>query len=113
MKISGKDAVSILAKHGSIVQLHRKDNTNKFWSYKLKSGSNAEFAFDPNTTRHLFIRFDQEPPTVPGVDKIENLTSTSISTALDRVFSGGKHKAKFKALIFDEATLLKVMNELG
>jgi hypothetical protein len=113
VKISGKDAVSILSKHKSIVQLHRKDNTDKFWSYKLKSGSNAEFAFDPNTTRDLLIRFDQEPPKVSGVDKIENLTSTSISTALDRVFTGGIHKAKFKALIHDEETLLNVINKLG
>ena len=113
MKISGKDAVSILAKHDSIVQLYRKDNTDKFWSYKLKSGSNAEFAFDPSTTRELLIRFDQHPPKVSGVDKVENLTSASISSALDRVFSGGKHKAKFKALILDETALLNVINKLG
>jgi len=60
VKISGKDAIAILAKHECIVRLHKKDNTVKFWSYKLKSGSNAEFAFDPNTTRDLIIRFDQE-----------------------------------------------------
>jgi len=113
VKISGKDAVSILAKHASIVRLHKKDNTNKFWSYKLKTGTNAEFAFDPNTTRDLIIRFDQEPPKVSGVEKIESLTSKSVSTALDRVFSGGKHIAKFKALIFDEECLLNVINELS
>jgi hypothetical protein len=113
MKISGKDAASILAKHSSIVQLHRKDNTNKFWSYKLKSGSNAKFAFNPSSTRDLFIRFDQQPPNVPGVDKIESLNSKSISSALDRVFSGRQHKAKFKALIFDEATLLNAISKLN
>lgn len=112
MKISGKDAVKILEKHSSIVRLLEKDNTDKFWSYKLKSGSNAEFAFDPNTKRDLVIRFDREPPKVTGVTKIENLTSTSISTALDRVFSGGKHTAKFKAHIFDETCLINVINSL-
>ena len=44
--------------------------------------------------------------------KIENLTSTNISTALERVFSGDKHRAKFKALIFDEETLLNIINDL-
>lgn len=41
-----------------------------------------------------------------GVDKTENLTFASISSALERVFSGGKHQK----LIFDEATLLNVFN---
>ncbi|SFK48807.1 hypothetical protein [Methylophaga sulfidovorans] len=112
MKISGKDAVLILAKHPTLVDLHKKDQTDKFWSYKLKVGSRAEFAFDPHTKRDLIIRFDQEPPKIPGVEKIENLGSKSISTALDRVFSGGKHTAKFKAVIFDESTLLSVIRGL-
>ena len=112
MKISGKDAVSILAKHSSIVFLHRKDNRDKFWSYKVKHGSNSEFAFDPNTKRDLIIRFDQEPPKVSGITKIEDISSLSISTALDRVFSGGKHKANFKAIIHDEDSLLNVIRRL-
>jgi hypothetical protein len=112
VKISGKVAVLILEKHSSLVGLHKKDQTDKFWSYKLKAGSKAEFAFDPTTKRDLIIRFDQEPPKIPGVEKIENLTSQSISTALDRVFSGGKHTAKFKAVIFDESALLNVIREL-
>ena len=36
MKISGKDAVTILSKHTSIVQIHRKNKTNKMIKSKMK-----------------------------------------------------------------------------
>ncbi len=112
MKISGIDAVKILEKYREKVQLLKKDNTDKFWSYKMRGGSNAEFAFDPATKRNLVIRFDQEPPRINGVEKIENITGKSVSTALKRVFSGSSHQAKFKASIHDEETLLAVLEML-
>lgn len=38
MKITGKEAVVYFASIQDRVALHLKDNTDKFWSYKLKSG---------------------------------------------------------------------------
>lgn len=112
MKISGRDAVQILEKLKLQVELHRKDNTDKFWSYKLVAGSRAEFAFDPKTKTKLVVRFDQSPPSVVGITDVENITDASVSTALGRVFTGGKHKAKYKALVETEEALIPMIGAL-
>ncbi|NOI54352.1 hypothetical protein F0248_14810 [Vibrio crassostreae] len=111
-KINGSDAVSILNGLDSMVQLYRKDNTDKFWSYKMRSGSLAEFAFDPMTKTKLVVRFDQIPPSLPGVGKVEDISKTNVSTALKRVFSGRKHVAKYKAQLENEECLLVVLKAL-
>ncbi|WP_318513035.1 hypothetical protein [Photobacterium leiognathi] len=112
MKISGRDAVKILERELSTVELYRKDNTDKFWSYKLVSGSRSEFAFDPKTKTKLVIRFDQTPPSISGITNIENIAGNSVSTALGRVFTGGKHTAKFKALVETEKALILMISAL-
>ncbi len=89
----------------NLVALHKKDNTNKFWSYKLTHGTRAEFAFDPKTKTKLTIRFDREPPEIEGVESIVDISHASKSTALGRVFTGNAHQAKFKALVRDEESL--------
>ncbi|MDN3697509.1 hypothetical protein QWY97_09080 [Vibrio cortegadensis] len=108
MKINASDALSILGNLKTTVRLHKKDNNDKMWSYKMLSESNAEFAFDPQTKTKLIVRFDQIPPIVPGVSKIEDLRGKSISTALKRVFSGKQHVAKYKAEIESEECLLRL-----
>jgi hypothetical protein len=35
MKITGIDAVRVLQTLTDYVDIHKKDNNNKFWSYKL------------------------------------------------------------------------------
>jgi hypothetical protein len=112
MSISGEVAVELLKRMSSRVDLHEKDNTDKFWSYKLRSGIKSEFAFDPNTKTKLIIRFDRLPPNICGVDNVEDISSKNISTALKRVFSGGVHTAKYKALIRDEETFNNLIKEL-
>jgi hypothetical protein len=106
MSISGPQAVAILAKLSHRIDLHKKDNTDKFWSYKLKTGRRTEFAFDPNTKNGLYVRVDREPPAVPGITDVEQISGKEVSTALERVFSGGLHKANFKATIDSEPALL-------
>lgn len=106
MSISGPEAVEILSKIIHRVGLHKKDNTDKFWSYKIKGGKRTEFAFDPRTKNGLYVRVDQEPPVIPGITDIECVLDTDVSTALDRVFSGGFHKARYKATIASETALL-------
>ncbi|MBY5944663.1 hypothetical protein [Photobacterium rosenbergii] len=112
MKISGRDAISILANLESIVRLQKKDNTDKFWSYKMLSGSHAKFAFDPKTKTKLVVRFDQNPPRIHGVGKVEDIRGKNMSTALNRVFSGRGHVAKYRAEIESEECLLAVLNAL-
>ncbi len=112
MDITGKRAVEVLKTMEHRVALHKKDNTNKFWSYKIKSAKKSEFAFDPNTTTGLFIRFDRMPPEIPGVEQIASISGDDISTALGRVFSGGIHKANYKAVVRTEAALLALVEHM-
>ncbi|MCD9464258.1 hypothetical protein CJF25_14890 [Photobacterium phosphoreum] len=112
MRISGRDAVKILEKVKSKVVLYRKDNTDKFWSYKLVSGSRSEFAFDPTTKTKLVVRFDQLPPSIVGITDVNNIVGDSVSTALGRVFTGGKYKAKYTALVETEEALLLMISVL-
>ena len=106
MSISGQEAVEILARMTDRVDIHKKDNTDKFWSYKLRGAKRTEFAFDPKTKNGLYIRVDRQPPQLPGVTDIERIFGKDVSTALDRVFSGGLHRANYKATIGSEAALL-------
>ena len=106
MSISGQEAVEILARLNDRVDLHKKDNTDKFWSYKLRGAKRTEFAFDPKTKNGLYIRVDRQPPPLSGVTDIERVSGKDISTALDRVFSGGLHRANYKATIDSEPALL-------
>jgi hypothetical protein len=105
MSFSGKNAKDYLKTIDGRVALHKKDKKDKMWSYKIKTGKRTEFAFDPNTTRGVYLRVDREIPALCGVTKIENLKGVSVSTALDRVFTGGLHKARYKATIEDENAL--------
>lgn len=99
MSINGQEAVKYLAGITNRVSLHRKDNTDKLWSYKLKTAKKTEFAFDPKTITGLFVRVDRKPPVITGVSDIRSLSGKNVSTALGRVFSGGDHKARFYAKI--------------
>jgi len=81
------------------VKLHEKDNTDKKWSYKIQSGKKSEFAFDPKTKNGLYVWFDCQPPSIEGVEDIEDISNRNHGTSLDRVFSGGLHKPRYKATI--------------
>lgn len=105
MAITGKSAVDYLKSIEDRVELYKKDRTNKFWCYKLKHGSRAEFAFDPNTKRGLYIRTDRETPPISGVIDTVSLIGKSVSTSLSRVFSGGTHKARQKVTVENEQAL--------
>ncbi|SFR37358.1 hypothetical protein SAMN04488073_0003 [Marinobacter gudaonensis] len=105
MKITGKEAVIYLDSIPDRVALHRKDNTDKFWSYKLKLGKKTEFAFDPKTTTGLFVRVDREPPQIAGLSEVQRISGKDVSTALERVFSGGLHKANYQVTIESQAAL--------
>ncbi len=105
MKMNGVEAVDYLSRLTNRVTLYKKDNTDKFWSYKLKTAKKTEFAFDPKTTTGLFVRVDRMPPDLPGISNIERITGKNISTALDRVFSGGLHKANYVCTIENEEAL--------
>ncbi|WP_066015812.1 hypothetical protein [Endozoicomonas atrinae] len=113
LSISGVDAIEILNRNTDLVALHKKDNTDKFWSYKLIHGARAEFAFDPKTKTKLTIRFDRKPPAIEGIESVVDISRDNKSTALGRVFSGNAHQAKFKALVRDEKTLLNVLSALA
>lgn len=104
--MKGEDAVKLIESISDRVMLRKKDNTDKFWCYKLTSGRKTEFAFDPRTKTGLFVRVDLEPPNIRGVTGIESITGKDVSTALGRVFSGGLHKARYKAEIEDSDALL-------
>lgn len=88
---------------------HRKDNTDKLWSYKVRGGRRTEFAFDPKTKHGLYVWFDDEPPRIQGVSDIKDISRKSNRTALSRVFSGGAHIARFKATIASKEALLAVI----
>ncbi|MBN8211322.1 MAG: hypothetical protein J0M09_00190 [Xanthomonadales bacterium] len=75
MSINGREAVSLLACMEQRVALHRQDNTDKLWSYKLRSRPSTEFAFDPNTTTGLFVWVDRAPIGVEGVQDVERMTA--------------------------------------
>ena len=75
MSINGREAVSLLACMEQRVALHRQDNTDKLWSYKLRSRPSTEFAFDPNTTTVLFVWVDRAPIGVEGVQDVERMTA--------------------------------------
>jgi len=106
MSISGQRAVEVLARLSDRVDLHKKDNTDKFWSYKLRTAKRTEFAFDPRTKNGLYVRVDREPPPLPGISNIERISGKDVSTALGRVFSGGIHQANYVATIASEPALL-------
>lgn len=113
MNFSGKDAVVILNSMPRQVVLHRKDNTDKFWSYKIRGGGHSEFAFDPRTKTKLVLRFDRKPPRMPGVENPQYIGDERVSTALRRVFSGGLHTARYKAEIRDERSLRALVRALA
>ena len=92
------------------VELHKKDNRDKLWSYKIRGGRHAEFAFDPKTKRGLYVWFDAMPPTIQGVADIQDLSKKSNRTAIDRVFSGGTHTARYKATIATKEALLAIID---
>lgn len=97
--MNGMQAAEYLTKLEERVELIKKDNTNKFWCYKMKSGRRAEFAFDSRTTSKLNVRADMPFPEIDGISNIESLKGKSISTSLGRVFSGGMHVARYKATV--------------
>jgi len=111
--MNGEKAVALLSKKTDKVELIARDNSDKFWCYKLKIGTRAEFAFDPNTKTKLVIRFDRAIPELDGVSSTESLKGRSTSTALVRVFSGGKNTAKFKANIETNSALKAVIEHLA
>ncbi len=94
------------------VKLHKKDNTDKKWSYKIQSGNKSEFAFDPKTTTTLNVWFDCLPPSIEGVEDIEDISKRNHGTSLDRVFSGGLHRPKYKATIKTLDALQEVVRHL-
>lgn len=110
--ISGTHAVKILEGMSDLVSLHRKDKTDKFWSYKLRWGSRAELAFDPATTTLLRIRCDRMPPAIDGVSDVKRIAGCNYSTALDRVFSGGEHAPRFQFAVASEAALVRLIELL-
>jgi hypothetical protein len=110
--MTGQSALKILDSLVARVELHQKDNTDKFWSYKLKTGRFREFAFDPNTSTRLIIRSEVEPPSVDGIERVENIQGKSVSTALSRVFSGDKPRANYKATITTEDGLMSFLSHL-
>lgn len=109
-RISGKEAVPILASLSEQVFLRKSDNTDKFWCYKLKSRKGVEFAFDPRTTSGLYVRLDRQPPDLPGMVNVEKILGNNKSTSLDRVFSGGIHKAAYQVTIESESALRAFVN---
>ena len=99
MSISGVEAKEYLSTISGRVLLHKKDNTDKFWCYKLTSAKKTELAFDPKTTTGLYVRVDRQPPCLPGISDVQRISGKDVSTALERVFSGGLHKANFVVTI--------------
>lgn len=97
--MNGIEAVEYLAKLTDRVQIFKKDNTDKFWSYKMKLGRRSEFAFDPNTTTKLVLRTDCPVLPMEGLIDVISLKAHSVSTALNRVFSGGAHVARYKVTV--------------
>lgn len=114
MSFSGEAAVKLLDTPllQARCQLHRKDNTDKMWSYRLVAGSHREFAFDPRTTKSLTVRLDTKPPTIEGMSAAKDISKESVSTALRRVFSGGEHQAKWKVTVETESAFLELIRFL-
>jgi hypothetical protein len=102
---NGQDAVGVLESLSRYVAPLKKDKTNKFWSYKIRTRRGIEFAFDPKTKNGLYVRVERELPNFPGIVDIKQIQSDSKSTALDRVFSGGHHRAVYSATIESESAL--------
>lgn len=111
-RISGKEAVQVLASMSAQVELRARDNEDKFWCYKLKSRKGTEFAFDPNTKRGLHVRLDSQPPNLPGLTNVENISDAKKSTSLGRVFSGGVHNAAYKVTVESESALRDLIDHL-
>jgi hypothetical protein len=111
--MNGEEALAVLDKMTDRVELVQKDNTDKFWCYKLRAGSRAEFAFDPNTKTKLVIRLDRPVPAIEGIIDIESLKGKSTSTALSRVFSGGRHVARYKANVQTHDALKSLIDFLA
>jgi hypothetical protein len=105
MSLSGAEAVEYLEGIYPRVSLLEKDRTDKFWSYRIRSKNSTEFAFDPNTKTSMFARVDRLPPPGIGLIDIKDISRSSVSTALKRVFSGSDHKAKYKVTINDSTVL--------
>ncbi|PHX40329.1 hypothetical protein AO263_34725 [Pseudomonas sp. NZIPFR-PS5] len=111
-RISGKEAVQVLDSLSAQVELRARDNKDKFWCYKLKSRIGTEFAFDPTTTGGLYVRLDRQPPNLPGLANIENISAANKSTSLGRVFSGGIHNAAYKVTVESESALRDLIEHL-
>nr|WP_304665583.1 phospholipase D family protein [Pseudomonas tremae] len=111
-RISGREAVQVLASLPAQVELRARDNKDKFWCYKLKSRKGTEFAFDPNTTRGLYVRLDRQPPDLPGLTDVEDIAGANKSTSLGRVFSGGVHNAAYKVTVESESALRDLIHHL-
>ncbi len=111
-RISGKEAVQVLASLSAQVELRARDNKDKFWCYKLKSQKGTEFAFDPNTKGGLYIRLDRQPPDLPGLSDLKNIAGANKSTSLGRVFSGGIHNAAYKITVESESALRDLIDHL-
>lgn len=111
-RISGKEAVQVLASLSAQVELRARDKKDKFWCYKLKSRKGTEFAFDPKTTGGLYVRLDRQPPDLPGLTNVENISGADKSTSLGRVFSGGIHNAAYKVTVESESALRDLIDHL-
>lgn len=112
MSYAAADACRFLATMPERIQLNRKDNTDKFWAYKILAGSQAELAFDPNTKNErmpgLMVRLETRPPALTHLTCIEG---QSVSTALKRVFSEGR-RPRYKVAVRDEAALSALIDHL-
>lgn len=110
--MNGIEAAEYLAKLTDRVELLKKDNTDKFWSYRMKLGRRAEFAFDPQTTTKLVVRTDCTLPAIDGLIDLRSLKGQSVSTALNRVFSGGRHVARYKVTVSSREAFIAVLTHL-
>lgn len=111
-RISGVSAVAILKGMSDLLSPPFKDNTDKFWCYKLLRGSRAEIAFDPRTTSLLRIRCDRRPPAIEGISDVKRIEGCNVSTSLKRVFSGGEHVARFEFSVASERALVELLERL-
>ncbi|PTU04219.1 hypothetical protein DBR45_02980 [Pseudomonas sp. HMWF031] len=107
---NGQDAVGVLESLSRYVAPLKKDKTNKFWSYKIRTRRGIEFAFDPKTKNGVYVRVERELPNFPGIVDIKQIQSNSKSTALARVFTGGHHRAVYSATIESESALRAIVD---
>lgn len=111
--INGAIAAELFSKMTDRVRPLEPDNTNKFIGYKLLRGSKkSEIVFDAKTKTGLFVRLDREPPKIAGITNVDKILGKDVSTALERVFSGGIHRAAYKATIESEEALMKLLEHL-